>query len=66
MNAIDWTSLAKDAVSPGDLVSAAAGGLPIYRVLAVADGKAWLQEDRHPTPQLMSLDRLCWKAAKHS
>ena len=66
MNAINWISLTKNTVSPGDLVSAAAGGLPIYRVLAVADGQAWLQDDDHPAPQVMPLDRFCWKAAKLS
>jgi hypothetical protein len=64
MTAIDWISVTKEAVSPGDLVSAAAGGLPIYRVLSVADGQAVLQEERAETPQVMPLDRLCWKAAK--
>jgi hypothetical protein len=61
MHAIDWVSLTKTTVSPGDLVSAAAGGLPIYRVLSVADGQAWLQEDRPCAPQVMPLDRFCWK-----
>ncbi|CAN7598442.1 hypothetical protein LJR225_004501 [Phenylobacterium sp. LjRoot225] len=63
MRGLDWVLLAKDAVSVGDLVSADAGGLPIYRVMAVADGKAWLQDERRPAVQVMPLDCLRWKAA---
>jgi hypothetical protein len=33
MRGLDWVLLSTDAVSVGDLVSADAGGLPIYRVV---------------------------------
>jgi hypothetical protein len=63
MRGLDWVLLSTDAVSVGDLVSADAGGLPIYRVVKVADGQAWLQDDRRSGVQVMPLDRLRWKAS---
>jgi hypothetical protein len=63
MRGLDWVLLSTDAVSVGDLVSADAGGLPIYRVVKVADGQAWLQDDRRTSVQVMPLDRLRWKAS---
>jgi len=63
MSALAWVLLTKDAVSVGDLVSAEAGGMPIYRVIAVADGQAWLLGDDRPAVQVMPLDRFHWKAA---
>jgi hypothetical protein len=66
MRGLDWVLLAKDAVAVGDMVSADAGGMPIYRVVAVADGKAWLQAGQRPTVEILPLDRLLWKAAPPS
>jgi hypothetical protein len=63
MRGLDWVLLRKDAVSVGDLVSADAGGLPIYRVVRVVDGKAWLVGERQPRVEVMPLDRFLWKAA---
>jgi hypothetical protein len=63
MSAVEWVPLHKDAVSVGDLVSTEAGGMPIYRIVAVEDGKAWVQGDRRPTTEVMLLDRFHWKAA---
>ena len=63
LNALNWTPLADDAVEIGDVVSADAGGMPIYRVVAMQEGRVWLQEDRAPEPQLMPLGRFRWKAA---
>jgi hypothetical protein len=63
MSAVDWVLLTNDAVSVGDLVSTEAGGMPIYRVVAVANGQAWLQPEHGPAVQLMPLDRFFWKAA---
>ena len=62
MSAIDWIFLANEAPAVGDLVSAEAGGMPIYRVVAVEAGKAGLQGDGSPA-ELMPLDRMHWKAA---
>ena len=61
MSAVVWFALAQDAVQAGDLVSADAGGMPIYRVVAVENGQAWLQGDRQSELRVMPLDRLHWK-----
>jgi hypothetical protein len=63
MSGVDWVLLAKGDVRPGDLVSAEAGGMPIYRVLAVDDGLAWLQGATAEVVRVMPLDRFCWRAA---
>jgi hypothetical protein len=63
MGAVDWVLLRNEAVSVGDLVSADAGGLPIYRVVAIADGQAWLQDDRRAAVQVLPLDHLRWKVS---
>jgi hypothetical protein len=64
VSAVDWVLLTKDAsIEVGDIVSADAGGMPVYRVVALADGKAWLNDDDHPTPQEMPVERFHWKAA---
>ena len=64
VSAVDWLYLAQGAVQVGDIVSADAGGMPLYRVLALADGQAWLRDEAHPDRQLMALDGLCWKAER--
>ena len=63
MCAVDWVLLAKDAVTVGDAVSADAGGMPIYRVVALADGQAWLRDEQHASLLEASLERFPWKAA---
>jgi hypothetical protein len=63
MSGVDWVFLAGVAVEVGDLVSAEAGGMPIYRVVAIKDGQAWLQSEEHAALRTMPLDRLHWKAA---
>jgi hypothetical protein len=64
---IDWVYL--DTALPGglrvgDTVSAAAGGLPTYRVMAVADGRAWLKDDEHGGDCVMPLSTFHWKALR--
>jgi len=63
MSAIDWVRLADDTVKAGDLVSADAGGMPIYRVVAVEGGRALLQGERGAGLRMMPLRRFHWKAA---
>jgi hypothetical protein len=63
MSDVDWVLLARDAVKVGDLVSCDAGGMPIYRVVAIDGGRAWLQGERDAAPRPMPLDRFCWKVA---
>lgn len=59
---LDWTSLTEGCVTVGDIVSADAGGMPIYRVVAVDDGRAILQDLQRETTQTLPLDRFHWKA----
>jgi hypothetical protein len=63
MSAVDWVLLAGEAPQVGDLVSADAGGMPIYRVVRIADGQAWVQADGQPQAQAAPLSRFHWKAA---
>lgn len=60
---IEWIHLdiAKDALSVGDVVSSAAGGLPIYRVVALAGPEAWVQDKDHGAVQRLPLNRLHWR-----
>ena len=44
---IEWQYLdspMSGAIQVGERVSAAAGGLPIYRVMALGGGRAWLHD----------------------
>ena len=45
--ALDWVLMepATDRVSPGDLVSREAGGMPIYKVEDVSDGLVRLRDE---------------------
>jgi hypothetical protein len=63
LNTFTWTRLEGDDLDIGDLVSAEAGGMPIYRVMAVDHGEALLAEGAHPAIRL-PVDRLHWKAVR--
>ncbi len=62
---IEWDYLAggdDPAIAPGELVSAAAGGLPIYRVMSLADGRAWLRDIRDGADRVTPLAAFHWRA----
>ena len=62
---VNWIPVdqdAPDAIKVGYLVSAEAGGLPVYRVLAVTNGRAWLRDGERLTDCIFPLSRLHWKA----
>lgn len=62
---IDWQYLetpADGSVRVGERVSAAAGGLPIYRVMALSAGRAWLREERDGVDRVLPIDHFHWKA----
>ena len=60
---IEWMHLdGADALGVGDIVSAAAGGLPIYRVVALAGPEAWVQDDDHAQVRRLPLSCLHWRA----
>jgi len=60
---IDWALLepAASSVKVGDLVSADAGGMPIFQVTALSDGLISLKDERHPPMQVRSLDAFRWR-----
>lgn len=63
---IDWEFLDSEAarsVRAGDIVSAAAGGLPIYRILSLEAGRAWLRDIETGAGQVTPLTLFHWKAA---
>ena len=61
--ACQWVTIERCGVAPGDLVSAEAGGLPIYRVLSVQDQRAWLRDERTGRDHIAPLATLRWKLA---
>jgi hypothetical protein len=63
-HAVDWALLdhtASEPVKVGDMVSAEPGGMPIYRVLAFAQGLARLESERAAATREMSLDGFRWR-----
>ena len=61
---IEWVHLdpaAPDALQIGDVVSADAGGLPIYRIVALEDRQAWVRDEQHSALRLLSIQGLHWK-----
>lgn len=63
---LEWIPLSDGALEVGDVVSADAGGMPVYRVVALAGRQAWLRGERQPADQLMPLNHFRWKAALRS
>ncbi len=62
---IDWVflNLANPGeVRVGELISADAGGLPIYRVMALRDGRAWLKDLDDDSDRVTPLTAFHWKA----
>jgi hypothetical protein len=67
IRAVDWAPLdhaAKEPVKAGDLVSADAGGMPIYRVTAIEEGRAWVAAAKGAPARAMPLDSFRWRAAE--
>ena len=62
---IDWillNGLSRDDPQVGDLVSADAGGLPTYRILALEGDLARLRDEEHSREEISPLSRFRWKA----
>jgi len=62
MSALQWVLSSQDDVHVGDVVSADAGGMPIYKVMAILGREALLEDEQHESLRA-SLDRFPWKAA---
>jgi hypothetical protein len=63
---IDWEFLDRESarsVRAGDIVSAAAGGLPIYRVMSLEAGRAWLRDIETGADHVTPFTGFHWKAA---
>jgi len=66
---VDWALLdhtASEPVRVGDMVSTDAGGMPIYRVLAFAGGRALLAGERQTPARDMPITAFRWRAAPHA
>ena len=66
---VDWVLLdeaAQAGVRIGDVVSVEAGGMPTWRVMKLADGRAWLREEHSQADCIAPLSRFHWKAQARS
>jgi len=62
---LEWVYLdptVENAARAGELVSVEPGGMPIYRVLSLADGRALLRDLQDGADRLSSLANFHWKA----
>jgi hypothetical protein len=62
---IDWIYLSGGPdpdVHVGELISVEAGGLPIYRVMAIKGGRAWLKDLQDGADRVTPLSAFHWKA----
>jgi len=61
---IDWVylSLGGGEARVGGLVSAEAGGLPIYRIIALRGDRAWLKDLQDGADRVTPLSAFHWKA----
>jgi|GEM_PF-2784113 len=61
---LSWSPLdhsAREPVHVGDLVSADAGGMPIYSVVAIEQGRAWVAARLGAPARAIPLDGLRWR-----
>lgn len=61
---VTWAPLdhaAREPVRAGDLVSAEAGGLPIYRVVALEQDRAWVSTRQGAPARAMPLAGFWWR-----
>jgi hypothetical protein len=63
---VDWVLLneaAQARVEVGDVVSVEAGGTPTFRVMRLADGRAWLRDESRQLDCVAPLSQFHWKAS---
>jgi hypothetical protein len=66
---VDWALLdhtASEPVRVGDIVSAEPGGMPIYRVMAFANGRALLAGEQQAPARDMPITAFRWRGAPHA
>ena len=62
---IDWillNGLTRETAQVGDLVSADAGGMPTYRILALDGDVARVRDEAHACEEISPISRFRWKA----
>ena len=62
---IDWVYLDRQEerdLHPGDLISSEAGGMPIYRITALRDGRVWMRDMDDGSDRAMAPGTFHWKA----
>jgi hypothetical protein len=59
-----WAHIEAGAIEVGDLVSAEAGGLPVYCVIALKDGRLWLREEPSGRNRIAPPEAVHWKLAR--
>ncbi len=62
---IDWEYLDRASaadVHVGELVSADAGGMPIYKVMELSNGRAWLKDVDDGSDRVTPLIDFHWRA----
>jgi len=65
--AIDWVPLdhaASEPVMIGDLVSAGIDDLPVYRVMALDEDRAWVATHPGAPQRMMSLAAMRWRGVE--
>jgi hypothetical protein len=65
--AIDWVLLdhaASEPVMIGDLVSAGIDDLPVYRVMALDEDRAWVATHHGAPQRMMSLAAMRWRGVE--
>ena len=62
MSAFQWVLSSQEDVHVGDVVSADAGGMPIYKVMAILGREALLEDEQHAEMRA-PIKRFPWKAA---
>ena len=63
LSAVDWVLLNGSDVRVGDVVSADAGGMPTYQVMALENGQAWVRDGEHDLVWVLPLSVFHWKAS---
>ncbi len=56
---IDHTT--RPTLAQGDLVSAEAGGLPVYRIMDITDARAWVRDARSERDHILPTGHLRWR-----
>lgn len=65
---VEWSFIDTESRTPllrGDLVSAEAGGLPVYEVVGVSDGRIWLRDAQTHRDHVLPRNSVRWRMDRH-